>query len=137
MPKKKPDDFIFQQVPDNQGNAIWIMNSGNVFLKLLKEQKKRRLGYIDRGKQTFIIRRKRHTHLLRKINSYGFNHHMISKAKSFDKISLRDEFGEYTIPVSAVLMHGKKHFKKQGFELQIFLPLEVIETFREKDLAEN
>lgn len=138
MAKKKNTDFICQQKADKNGNSLWIMNSGNVFLKLMKETKKRRLGYIDRGKRIFMVRRKRATHLLRKINSYGFNHHLISKAKSFDKISLRDEFGEYVFPVSKVMEHGKTHlhFKQKGFELQIFLPLEIIELCREKDLKD-
>lgn len=135
--KKKNKDFIVQQKPDKHGNSLWIMNSGNVFLKLAKETKKRRLGYIDRGKRIFMVRRKRATHLFRKINSYGFNHHLISKAKSFDKISLRDEFGEYEFSVSKVMEHGKTHlhFKQQGFELQIFLPLEIIENCRQEDIG--
>lgn len=137
MAKKKVQDTISQQVVDKQGNQLWIMNSGNVFLKLVKEQRKRKLGFIDRGKKTFSIRRKRAVHLFRKGNAYGFNHHLLSKAKTFDMIILSDEFGEYEFPVSKVMQHGKSfmHFKQQGFELQIFLPLEIIENCRKKDLA--
>lgn len=139
MAKQKITDSISQQVADKHGNSLWIMNSGNVYLKLLKEKKKRRLGFIDRGKKIFYIRRKRATHLFRKTNAYGFNHHLMSKAKSFDTISLKDEFGQYEFPVSKIIRHGRTHlqFKKKGFELQLFLPLEIIENCRHQDIIET
>lgn len=139
MAKQKIADSISQQVADKHGNSLWIMNSGNVYLKLLKEKKKRRLGFIDRGKKIFYIRRKRATHLFRKANAYGFNHHLISKAKSFDTISLKDEFGQYEFPVSKIIGHGRTHlqFKEKGFELQLFLPLEIIENCRHQDIIET
>lgn len=125
-------DAISQQVADKNGNKLIIKMSGNVFLKLSTEKRQRRLGFIDRAKKLFIINRKREKHLHRKSNSYGFNHHLISKSKSFDKILLRDEFGEYQFPISKVLDHGQTylHFQQQGFELQVFLPLEIIELHR-------
>lgn len=125
-------DAISQQVADKNGNKLIIKVSGNVFLKLSKEKRHRRLGLIDRDKKLFIINRKREKHLHRKSNSYGFNHHLISKAKTFNKILLTDEFGEYQFPINKILDHGKTfmHYKQQGFELQIFLPIEVIELNR-------
>lgn len=133
--KKKKTDTISQRVPDKFGNAIVIMMSGNVILKLASETKQRRLGYIDRNKKTLIVKRKRDKHLHYKSNSYGFNHHILSKAKTFDTILLEDEFGKYKFPVSKVMEHGRTHlqFKQQGFELQIFMPLEIIENCRVKD----
>lgn len=107
--------------------------SGNVFLKL-GQKKQRRIGFIDRKKKTFVVTRNREKHLYRKTNSYGFNYHIISKAKTFDTILLKDEYGEYEFPVSKLLEHGKTvlHFAQQGFELQIFLPLEIIEMYLKK-----
>lgn len=128
----KNKDAISQQIADKDGNTLIIEMSGNVFLKLDKENRQRRLGFIDRNKKLFIITRNREKHLHQKSNSYGFNHHIISKAKSFDKILLKDNYGEYEFPVSKILDHGKTYlqFKQKGFELQIFLPLEVIELHR-------
>lgn len=139
MAKKKLADSISQQVADKNGNSLWIMNSGNVYLKLAKEKRKRRLGFIDRGRKMFNVSRKRASHLFRKANSYGFNHHLLSKAISFDTISLKDEFGQYEFSVKKVMEHGKTHlhFKEKGFELQIFFPLEIIENCRHKDLKET
>lgn len=125
-------DEISQQLADKSGNKLIITMSGNVFLKLTKEKRQRKLGFIDRAKKTFIITRKREKHLHRKTNSYGFNHHLISKSKTFDKILLKDEFGEYQFPISKVLDHGRTfmQFSQQGFELQVFMPLEIIELHR-------
>lgn len=125
-------DAISQQVADKNGNKLIVTVSGNVFLKLSTEKRHRRLGLIDRDKKLFIINRNREKHLHRKSNSYGFNHHLISKAKTFNKILLKDEFGEYQFPINKILDHGKTlmHYKQKGFELQIFLPIEVIELNR-------
>lgn len=128
-------DAISQLVPDKNGNKLILTVKGNVFLKLKNEKRKRKLGVINRAKKIFIIKRNRQKHLHRKTNSYGFNHHIISKAKTFDKILLKDEYGEYQFPISKILDHGKTflHFMQKGFELQIFLPLEIIELHRKSE----
>ena len=128
-------DAISQEVKDKNGNKLITTVKGNVILKLVKEKRQRKLGVINRAKRIFTIKRKRAKHLHRKTNSYGFNHHLISRAKTFDTILLKDEYGEYTFPVSKILAHGKTfmHFLQQGFELQIFLPLEIIELHRKAD----
>lgn len=125
-------DAISQQVKDKNGNKLTITMKGRVLLSLIKEKHQRNIGVIDRAKKILIIKRKRAKHLHRKTNSYGFNHLFISKAKSFDKILLQDEYGEYQFPISKILDHGKTflHFAQKGFELQVFLPLEIIELHR-------
>ena len=51
-------------------------------------------------------------------------------AKQFDKVLLRDDDSSYEIPVKIILEEGKfLFFKSQGFEVQIFLPLERIKDF--------
>lgn len=124
-------DKISQQVADEKGNKLIVMISGNVFLKLTSEKRNRKLGIIQRAKRCFIVKRKRHKHLHNKSNSYGFNHHFLSKAKTFDKILLKDEYAEYEFPLSKLLDHGRfLFFEKVGFEKQIFLPLEIMEQFK-------
>lgn len=123
-------DTVSQLVADKQGNKLKIMNSGNVWLKLLAEPHERKLGFIDRERRQFVVHRKRAEHLHRKSNSYGFNHHMLSKAIAFDTVLLEDEYGRYAVPIAKILTHGAMHFKEQGFELQIFVALEIIEIFK-------
>ena len=72
---------------------------------------------------------------IRKNNSYGFNEHLIKTGKTFDKIKLIDDGGTYVFPKSEILEKGKYlFFKEQGFEKQLFLPLEEINKFKVQDL---
>lgn len=125
-------DSISQQVPDKNGNKLTITIKGKVLLKLVKEKHQRKLGIIDRARRILIIHRKRYKHLHKKMNGYGFNELLISKAKTFDKILLKDEYGEYVFPIAKIFDHGKRylHFKGEGFELQLFLPIEIIELHK-------
>ena len=126
-------DKISQKVTDKNGNFLTIMMSGNVFLRLgSKQQRERRIGYIDRAKKTFVVERKRERHLFHKMNAYGFNEHFLKKSKSFDKVLLNDDYGSYEIPVSDILSQGKNylHFKQKGFELQIFVPIEILNLYQ-------
>ncbi len=127
----KIKDEISQNLEDKNGNKIMVMKSGNVFLHL-NQQKRRRIGRIDRTKRIFMCERNRGKHLFRKMNAYGFNEYLISKAKSFDRVLLSDDFAEYLIPISDISLHGRNylHFQKQGFELQLFIPLEILEKYR-------
>ena len=128
--QKKSKDLVHQIKKDNQGNALIIMRSGNVFLKL--KSRKRRIGWIDRDKKTFVCKREREKLLFKKINAYGFNEYLMRNAKSFTKILLTDDYYEYEFPLDYLNIHGKNylHFKEQGFELQLFLPLEYLEKYR-------
>lgn len=100
-------------------------------LKLGSEKRKRRLGVITKSTKTFKIKRIRTKHLFRKGNAYGFNHYVLSTGKSFDTVTLSDDFSDWKIPVSYILEKGKYlMFKQQGFELQIFVSLGDLEPYR-------
>lgn len=104
-------------------------------LKLQSEQgRKRLIGVIDEKERVMTIRRKRSKHLHYMSNSYGFNHFILDKAKLFDDVLLYDEFGAYRIPRKYILENGKfMNYKYNGgFELQIFLSLELITEFTTK-----
>jgi hypothetical protein len=60
---------------------------------------------------------------------------LLNAAKVFDKINLIDEHDEWIIPVKYILEKGDfLHFKNEenGFERQIFIPLEKIENFKKQ-----
>lgn len=116
---------------DVHKNLLYIEN-GNVFLKLVKEEKQRKLGVIDYNSRTFITRRKP-SHLFKKSNSYGFNDSLLATATQFDQILLKEKGGHYIIPVTTVMEKGKyMNFLQQGFERQIFLSLDEIEKYKIK-----
>ena len=115
-------------IPDKFNNSIII--SGNIIsIKLKSESRKREIGVINPQERYFAVNRIREKHLFRKNNSYGFNHYILQNAKKFDKIKLSDDFGTWLIPIKLILEKGSfLHFNKNGFELQIFLPLDVIQS---------
>lgn len=116
-------------IPDKFDNSIII--SGNIIsLKLKSEARTREIGVINPQKRYFAVNRIREKHLFRKNNSYGFNHYILANAKKFDKVKLSDDFGTWLIPIKLILEKGSfLHFNKDGFELQIFLPLDIITQF--------
>lgn len=122
------------EIKDECGNAIitsHLEGQINIELKLMSERRSRKVGYVDTQKKIFVISRERDKHMHCKSNSYGFNHRIISAAKTFDTVRLIDSFGIYDIPKNIILSHGKfLFFKQQGFEKQIFLPLQIIEKFK-------
>ena len=113
-------------IPDEFGNSIIV--SGNIIsLKLKSETKSREIGVMNLKEKYLAVKRVREKHLLRKNNSYGFNYYILLNAKKFDKIMLSDNFGRWLIPIKLILEKGSfLRFKKQGFELQMFMPIDII-----------
>ncbi len=127
---------ITKQIVDSTGNKIIASNNGSrikVLLKLQNELRSRLLGYINIKSKSIKIIRKKDLHLLRKNNSYGFNHTLLSDAKTFNKILLKDEVNSWKIPTQFILDNGKfLFFKEQGFERQIFISLDELNQFKTK-----
>jgi hypothetical protein len=119
---------------DTQGNvliATRINNKLNLSLKLSSETIARKIGEVDMQTRTLIINRNRKKHLFRNGNAYGLNYKLISEAKSFDTVRIIDEYGKWNIPREFILENGSfLLFNKQGFELQIFVSLEMINQFK-------
>ena len=117
---------------DEKGNELIAKTNGNVislYLKLV-EKSERLLGIIDKKEKTFQIRRNREKHIFKRNKSYGFNHYVLKNAKTFDKIYLLDDVTSWIIPVKFILENGSfMQFQQQGFELQIFIPLEKIAQY--------
>lgn len=121
------------ELADNFGNALVINEKGNIIkidLRLANKTVKH-IGNVDIANKTFVVRRNRDKHLFKNANSYGFNYKLIKEAKRFDHVLLNDEKGSYRIPNEVILEQGSfLHFKNQGFEVQLFLSLEIINQFK-------
>lgn len=131
MPAKR----IYTQT-DETGNELRIYSEPvaphvlEVRLYVAQERKERKLGVINKKTRTLNIVRERSRHLHKKSLSYGFSYALLSEAKTFDVVLLRDEITTYKIPRIQILNHGEYlFFKQKGFEKQIFVPLSILETF--------
>lgn len=116
---------------DSYGNFIGVDDYGNVYLQLNSENRMRKLGMINDEERKMIIKRERKKHLFRKGNAYGFNDFLLRNTQRFDIITLIDDYQSWKIPVKEILEKGfYLNFKEQGFELQIFMSLENMESFK-------
>jgi hypothetical protein len=87
----------------------------------------RNIGRVRLADRVLEVVRNRDKHLLRKAKSYGFNEYVMRTAKTFDSVELQDDYGTYLVPRQLILNMGSYlHFKDEGFERQLFLPLYII-----------
>lgn len=116
---------------DESGNEVF--RSGNkVLLRLVTEERPRLLGYLFKGK-LLVCPRDREKHLHKASNSYGFNYAVIEHATLYDTIAVderwRGRSRRLLISLEDVKKYGKfLYFKEQGFERQIFVPLEYFKV---------
>jgi hypothetical protein len=129
---------------DNAGNTLYLRVwsdenkvdvGGSIFLKLKSESKKRNLGNLIVNDRSFHIIRDsgKHYHYISK--SYGFNWNIINDADLGIKTIhlVVDKKDKYIIPKSVLETYGKfLNFKQQGFELQKFLPFDMIKNFKDE-----
>lgn len=105
-----------------------------ITLHLHGSRKGRNIGRVRLADRTLEVMRNREKHLMKKGKSYGFNEYVLRTAKTFDKIELQDDYGTYVFPRQLVLDRGSYlHFKEEGFERQLFLPLHIITNFKVVD----
>jgi hypothetical protein len=128
---------------DNAGNTLYLRIwsnenkldvGGSIFLKLKSEIKKRNLGNLIIKDRSFHIIRDSGKHYHYKSKSYGFNWNIINDADLGIKTIhlIVDKKDKYIIPKSILDTYGKfLNFKQQGFELQKFLPFDMIKNFRD------
>ena len=122
---------------DGQGNIIIAeaLTPNQIVIKLdLKDSSRKqplKIGEVNPETRCLEIKRNRSKHLHYKSNSYGFNHHVISTGTKFDYVLIKDEYGIYKVPTVIILTVGQfLYFQQQGFERQIFLPIEQIEQYK-------
>ena len=125
---------VFRSFYIDMDNYIRI-ESNDRLIKLtlmLYNSEPRFVGTITKSTRTIEIRRKMSVHLFRMANAYGFNEYILKNSKTFDWIRLRDDAGnDWKIPKQFIIDNGKYlNFKEQGFELQLFVPLEMLEPYR-------
>lgn len=110
-----------------------VSRTGNLLTVSLKLKEKpiRDIGIVDMNSRIIMMKRERKKHLFKKTNSYGFNEYLIRNAKTFDNVLLSDDDGFYLIPREVIIENNSYlHFKSDGYEKQLFLPLEIIYTHK-------
>lgn len=120
------------RIADDQGNIISVLNN-RIMLTLKKERRARLIGVIHDDEKFLYVKRNRNRHLHKKTNSYGYNDFVLRNTKRFNHILLQDVSGKYLIPVNEILTKGNYlFFKTEGFERQVFFPLEEMRKWNIK-----
>jgi hypothetical protein len=124
------DKYIF----NDNGDFFKISTKGGLLkinLKLNSQKSLREIGSVKVDDKTLMLKRDKAKHLFKKTQSYGFNEYLIRNGKTFEKIMLADDDGVYLFPKDLVLEEGAYlYFKQEGFEKQLFLPLETIKKYQ-------
>lgn len=109
-------------------NNIWYKVEETIYLKLASEDKNRTLGKVKGD--IFFCKRVRDKHLFRQNSSYAFNINIIEQL-GVNYIELYEDSGIFKFPVDVLRQYGEYlHFKSEGFERQLFLPLTIIDKWR-------
>ena len=127
--------------PDQEGNEIRLRMCFNEYLKpvtatvylQLKNSQSypRQIGYIDVPTKTFHCFRDSSKHLHIKSNSYGFNYFLTDRRFGIEKIKVKIDNISYCFDTELLNSDSAVMFyKSQGFEVQKFLPFEILKNFR-------
>lgn len=125
---------------DHQGNTIYLRvyyneknerTSASVYLGLVSEKRKRYLGAVDFMQHIFYCKRSVFEHLHRMSQSFGFNWTILQdEFLCIKKIYLVvDETTVYMFDKQIISEYGSfMNFKTEGFELQRFVPFDIIKV---------
>lgn len=118
-------------IKDKVGNTLY--RQGDIIkLHLASEPHPRKLGKIDEVNKKLIVERNSTKHIFHKLNAYGFNYDLLNTATKFTHVELKitDLKKKYFVPIEEIITKGQfLNFKGQGFEVQIFLSLTIIEQY--------
>jgi len=114
---------------DAYGNRIEMSKYGSLRLILASENRERGIGGLliteDEPDIVYYVKNSKEKYIFKKLKAWGINAFVILNLKPTDKIIIKTNKKNYETTVKNVLEKGQYYFfKEQGFEKQIFLPLE-------------
>lgn len=111
---------------DKYGNEISIGETGKIFLKLKSEDRTREIGDLRIVEdKVYYLKISKEKYIFLKLNAWGINEFILSNLQEDDIVIIKTEKQTYESTIKNILENGQYYFfKKQGFEKQIFLPLE-------------
>jgi len=120
---------MYYQMIDKQGNRL-VMETGKPFkLRLfLKGQRPKLIAHYDYDKKTLIVKKNSERHYHYKTKSYGFNYALFENL-DIDIVNLTIDKENYNIPAKVFNQARVMNFSGEGFELQKFIPIEIIRQY--------
>lgn len=117
------------ELVDNYGNMLSITSGMPSQIKLwLKGKRPKVIGQVDLVNKILYLKRNSARHYHYKSKSYGFNAELLNSLE-LNYIYLTIDKEQFKIPIDAFKYARHLNFSGQGFELQKFLPVEIIRKY--------
>ena len=114
---------------DNKGNKL-VLESGKPYrVKLeLKSKRPKLIAQWDSTTKTLFVKRDSARHYHYKTKSYGFNSELLNSLE-IENVNITIDREQFIVPISEFKNARHLNFSQEGFELQKFLPVEIIRKY--------
>jgi len=127
---------MFRNV-DESGNILFAENALrynglDIFITPAGERHRRFIGRVNFDSRMFYVWRDSSLHVLKNYNAYGFNCHVLSTAKKFDRVAVieTDTQRVYCVETQFILKEGQFILNQfQGLKKQIFITREWLSHY--------
>ena len=117
------------ELPDNKGNRLLLISGKPYQIKLeLKGRKPKLIAQYDNTSKTLFVKRNSARHYHYKSKSYGFNAELLNSLE-IDNVNITIDREQFIIPFSEFKNARHLNFGQEGYELQKFLPVEIIRKY--------
>jgi hypothetical protein len=114
---------------DKLGNKLVLESGRPMPLRLfLKGQRPKLIAHYNPEDKILILKRNSDRHYHYKTKSYGFNYAILDSLE-IENVHLTIDKEMFNIPVNVFKSARVLNFSQQGFEMQKFLPVEIIRKY--------
>lgn len=117
------------EMQDKNGNKL-VLESGKPYrIKLeLKGKRPKLIAQWDNLTKTLFVKRNSERHYHYKTRSYGFNAELLGSLE-IDNVNITIDREQFIVPITEFKNARHLNFSQEGFELQKFLPVEIIRKY--------
>lgn len=117
------------EMQDTKGNRLLLISGKPYLVKLeLKGRKPKLIAQWDSTTKTLFVKRNSARHYHYKSKSYGFNSELLSSLE-IDNVNMTIDKEQFVVPFSEFKNARHLNFGQEGYELQKFLPIEIIRKY--------
>ncbi len=117
------------EMTDGKGNRLVLESGKPMPLRLfLKGQRPKLIAHYNPEQKVLIVKRNSERHYHYKSKSYGFNYAILDSLE-IEQVHLTIDKENFIIPIKAFESARVLNFSQSGFEVQKFLPVEIIRKY--------
>jgi hypothetical protein len=117
------------EMTDANGNRLVLESGRPMPLRLfLKGQRPKLIAHYNPEQKVLILKRNSERHYHYKSKSYGFNYAILDSLE-IEQVHLTIDKENFIIPIKAFESARVLNFSQSGFEVQKFLPVEIIRKY--------